>query len=85
MKKGPKHKLYRGEITKKIMAISMKIKVAKLWFLCTAPLNNVLYQCLKFPVDITYSIVLVTCNSPQCVLSVYKVPSSYLLGLDGKG
>ena len=33
-----------------------KLSVEELWFLCTALLNNVLYQWLKFAVDSFYSL-----------------------------
>ena len=30
--------------------------VAELWFLCTAPLHNIFYQCVKLQVDSFYSL-----------------------------
>ena len=44
------------EITHKIMAVSQERSVTELWFLCTAPLNNVCNQCIKFQVDRFFSL-----------------------------
>ena len=37
-------------------AINKKTKVAELWFLCTACLHNVFYQCMQFQVDTFYGL-----------------------------
>ena len=37
------------------MAITQKVRVSELWFLCTALLHDVLYQCVKFQVESFYS------------------------------
>ena len=44
------------EITHKIMEIAKKLRVAKLWFLCTTLLHDVCCQCLSFKVDGFYSL-----------------------------
>ena len=47
------------------MAVSQKIRVAKLGFLCTALLNNVYCQCLKFQVDSFYSLEIMAWKRTQ--------------------
>ena len=36
--------------------MSQEIRVTELWFLCTALLHNLCYQCLKFQVESFYSL-----------------------------
>ena len=36
-------------------AITQKIKIAELWFMCTAFPHNVFYQCMKYQVNNFYS------------------------------
>ena len=46
----------KGKITYKIIAVSQEMRVAELWFLCTALLHHMFYQCLKFQVDSFYNL-----------------------------